>query len=255
MKVKLFGILKKFFRSTELFIDNVDDIQSLLTYLQRISNNRKSELDLDNIIIAINDIDSNVLNGRHTKLNNDDVVSIIPIIHGGNDDCEERIKFIINNQVVELMEINKNFPFDLDYLREKFHEIALQGINSKYILSKNHAKKIISVSMFAQQHNLMLAKELPTDIIMRFACTNQISKAIKTAGIKKNKNFFIISIGDTKYIDLLYHYLKPFVSMPFLIDYSSFVMDAFNISQLALSSVHSKSQLEDLLVELAVVLF
>lgn len=86
MKVKLFGILQKFFSSTELFIDNVDDIQSLLTYLQRISNHRKSELDLDNIIIAINDIDSNVLNGRHTKLNNGDVVSIIPIIHGGNDD-------------------------------------------------------------------------------------------------------------------------------------------------------------------------
>ena len=255
VQVKLFGTFTKLFCSEHLTINNIDNVKSLLEYLKNISVDA-SKLDFDNAIIAINDVDSSMLHGQYTKLNNHDVISIIPIIHGGNYDGGDRIQFKIEKQLVELMEVNQKPSFTLDDLRKKFLDVAIQVINSKYILNKHHARKIISISLFAQKHNLMLAKELTADIIMRFAYTTQISKAIQIAGMQNDKTFVVISIGNRISLDLLHNYLCPFINEnPFLDDRRIFLINKFNISEVEINNAHSKFQLEDLLVEKAAILF
>lgn len=253
VQVKLFGTFKKLFCSEHLTINDVYDIKSLLEYLKNISEVDPTKLDFDNTLIAINDVDSNMLNGEYTKLNNYDIISIIPIIHGGSP--YHRIQFQIDDHMIELMEIS-TIPFTLDCLRQKFSNLVIQIINSEYILNPYHAQKIISISLCAQKHNLMLSKELTSDIIMRFACTKQISKAINMVGMQNNKTSIVISIGNKITLNALYKHLFQFINeTPFLVDRSFFLTNKFNISEIEINAVYSKFPLEDLLVERAATLF
>ena len=98
-----------------------------------------------------------------------DVVSIIPIIHGGSSN---RVQFQIFGTNIELFDIktSKNIKKDfLDELRKKFPKLTIQGISSNYILSKTHAQKIIFVSQMAKKNKNLLSKKIETDILLRFA--------------------------------------------------------------------------------------
>ena len=59
-------------------------ISGLVDYLQKMKPADTPDLDENNLIIAVNGIDSSALDGKFTKLKNDDIVTIIPIIHGGH---------------------------------------------------------------------------------------------------------------------------------------------------------------------------
>ncbi len=251
--VRLFGSLKKYFSADELQINNIADINSLIIYLIKIKPKNSPEIDFNNMIIAINGTDSNTLQGKITKLNTNDIVSIIPIIHGG--DINNRIQFKILGYFVELIEVDKKYKIDFLNLQKKFPNIILQGIKSNYVLNKRHAKKIINISLLAKKNSLLLAKKLEIDIIMRFSCTTQIIKAIKIVGVRKTKTFIVIVIGNKNSLNKVYYYLKQFVSpIPFLQNNHLFLIKKFNISKNEIN-MHSISQLEDLLVEKAAILF
>ena len=74
----------------------------------------------------MNGIDSSALHGFETKLKSNDLVNIIPVIHGGSN---QRIRFKILNQNIELFKckktkiINSNF---LDSLRIEFPDLVIQ---------------------------------------------------------------------------------------------------------------------------------
>lgn len=82
--VKLFGGLKKSFSTGKLEIKKeFATITELLDFLQKSISNNTLPFDIKNILIAINGVDSSTLQGFATNINNGDVISIIPIIHGG----------------------------------------------------------------------------------------------------------------------------------------------------------------------------
>ncbi|MEX0657319.1 MAG: KEOPS complex subunit Cgi121 [Nitrosopumilaceae archaeon] len=251
--VKLFGGAKKTF-STDQIIVNQDNltIQELLDFLAKNKPKNTNELDTNNLLVAVNGTDSSTIGGFSAKLKANDVVSIIPIIHGGST----RIQFLIDNKTVEIFTIKKqesNVEF-LDELREKFPNIVIQGISSNFILNQSHVKKIILLSLYAKKNNTLLSKKLETDIIMRFAGTNQIIQAIKIVGVKNNEDFVIIAIGKKLLLDKLYSYLKPFLTT-LSKNNQSFLRKQFNISSRQLDAASSKTPLEDLLTERAAVLF
>lgn len=251
--VKLFGGAKKTF-STDQIIVNQDNltIQELLDYLAKNKPKNTNELDTSNLLVAVNGVDSSTMGGFSAKLKANDIVSIIPIIHGGST----RTKFLIDNKTIEIFAIKNqgsNIEF-LDKLREKFQNIVIQGMSSNFILNPSHVKKIILLSLYAQKNNILLSKKLETDIIMRFAGTNQIIQAIKIVGVKNNQDFVIIAIGKKLLLDKLFDYLKPFLTtLPK--NNQPFLRKKFNISSKHLGVVSSKTPLEDLLTERAAVLF
>ncbi|RDJ32449.1 MAG: thiamine biosynthesis protein ThiS [Crenarchaeota archaeon] len=252
--VKLLGGAKKSFSTEkiELDVENLT-INELLSNLLKNKPNNTPDLDTKNILVAVNGIDSSALEGRATKISKDDIVSIIPVIHGGSP----RIKLKIGRNQVELIHIKSKHNLDesfLDSLRKKYPKLIIQAISSKFILNSNHAKKIIMLSLDSKKNNTLLSNKIETDMLMRFACTTQISDAISKAGINPNTLFTIISIGPKSIQDKLYKELESFLSKS-KINSEPFLKKEFKISKKHLDAVDSQTPLEDILVEKAAVLF
>ena len=256
ISIKLLGGAKKSF-GTDFIPSDLDNITitQLLDYLLSIKPQNTADLDTKNTLIAVNGIDSSALNGFDTILHSNDVISIIPIIHGG---AYGRNQFKIQTKYVESFNItnvkSKNYDF-LDLLRTKFDSLVLEGISSKYILGTTHAKKILGISFFAQKHNSLLSKKLETDILLRFGITTQISEAIKIIGIENCSDFTVIAIGNKSILDRLHDHLKPFLNPTIQFDNNAkFIQKQFKITKKHFESIDSKTALEDLLAEKAAVL-
>lgn len=253
--VKLVGGAKKSFLQDELFLDkNSISLQALLEYIVLLKPKNTTELDLANILVAINGIDSSALSGRDTIVQKGDVVSIIPVIHGGSS---KRLDFTIANHKIILMEI-KETDLDskfLDSLRQKFPKLTIQAISNVFILGKTHFVKIISLSIESKKNQTLLSEKLETDILLRFAGTTQISKAIHDLGIKKGRGFFLICIGNKADLESIYFEVSPKLTTVFSMKNEKFLQKYFKITKIHYDSVLSKTPLEDILSEKSAVLF
>ncbi len=253
--VKLVGGAKKSFLTEKLEIEKSDlTIKQLLDELLTIKPNDSPELDTENILIAVNGVDSSALDGKSTLIKNDDIVSIIPVIHGG---ASKKLLYKIVSKQIQVVQIKGQKDIDvkfLDSLRVKFPKIQLQAVSSQFVLNGSHLKKILSLSLESQKNDVLLSNKLETDILMRFAISKQISAAITLAGIKPKTDFLLIAIGNKSSLDLLYKELSPLTIPLFSKNNESFLKKSFDISKKQIDSVYSKNQLEDILVEKAAVL-
>ncbi len=251
--IKLLGGAKKSFGKDLIQTDHDNiTIAKLLEYLLAVKPDNTLDLDTKNILIAVNGADSSALSGHETILHSGDVVSIIPVIHGG-----ARLQFKISSNNVELYCVKnhkgKNYAF-LDDIRKQFPNILLAGLSSKSLASISHAKKIISLSLYAKKHGLLLSKKLETDILLRFAATTQISLAIKLLGIEQQNDFIIIAIGNKSSLDNLHNLLKSNLAQINYAKNSKHLQKQFKITQKHLDAVDSKFPLEDVLAEKASIL-
>lgn len=254
--VKFVGGAKKSFPDEQLKIDKSDiSIQELITILTELKSKDTPELDTDNVLIAINGADSSAMDGKSTIIKDNDLVSIIPIIHGG---ASKKLTFEFSKKQIQVIEIKGqesiNVKF-IDDLRIKYPKILIQAVSSNFILNKYHLKKIVSLSIESQKNNVLLSNKLETDILMRFALTTQISDAIKNVGIKSKTNFILIAIGNKKILDLLYAELKPLSVNLFIKNNEQYLKKHFKITKKHFDSIYSKNPLADILVEKAAVLF
>ena len=194
------------------------------------------------------------MHGFETKLKSNDFVNIIPVIHGGSN---QRIKFKILNQNIELFKCKKTKTITsgfLDSLRSEFPGLVIQAISSNFILSDEHVKKILSVSILAQKHNLLLSKKLETDILLRFAGTTQISDAIKNLGLAASQNFLLVSIGTNNSLNKLHKRILPNLTNSSSYTNPKTLGNYFKISKKNIDTINSKTPLEDLLTEKASIL-
>jgi tRNA threonylcarbamoyladenosine modification (KEOPS) complex Cgi121 subunit len=186
-------------------------------------------------------------------LKSGDVISIIPIIHGG-----ARLQFTVESKTAELFNVKnqkgKNYEF-LSRLRQKFPELIMEGISSKNIASILHAKKIISLSLYAQKNKLLLSKKMESDILLRFAATTQISEAIRILGIEHADSFTIITIGTKSSLDRLYKTLESYLTQINYVQNIKYLQKQFGITKKYWNTIDSKTPLEDLLAEKAAILF
>ena len=253
--IKLIGGAKKSFNSDQLQLDESDiSINELLELLLKIKPDDTSNFDVENILIAINGSDSSAMNGKDTIVNNGDIVSIIPVIHGGSS---KKLLFEIKDRPIQIMEIHGqksiNIKF-IDDLRKKYPKTKFQAVSSNFILNSSHLKKILFLSINAENNNILLSNKIETDILMRFAITLQISNAITSAGIKPSSNFILIAIGNKKSFNSLYSELSDSCVNLFLKNNDLFLKKHFNISKKHIDTVYSKTPLEDVLVENASIL-
>ena len=208
--VKFVGGTKKSFSTEQLQIEKSDiSIQELINLLLELKPANTPGIDPKNILIAINGIDSSAMEGNSTKIKNNDLVSIIPVIHGGSP---KKLTFQVLKKQIQIIEIMGQKAIDvkfLDNLRKRYPKIRLQAVSSNFILNYYHLKKILSLSLESEKSNILLSNKLETDILMRFALTKQISNAIINTGITPKTNFILIAIGNKKIINSLYKELLP----------------------------------------------
>ncbi len=254
ISVNFIGGARKSFQTDSLEItQKIETISELITYLISQKPENTPDFDGKNLLIAVNGVDSSALAGIDTKLNSNDVVNIIPIIHGGS---KTNVSFDVNNHKIGLFEINKSNS-NKDYLlslRKKFPKLYLQAISSKFILDKEHAKKIISISINKKLKNQLLSEKLETDLLLRFASTTQINDAIKNVGLSKSQNFILIAIGSKSYQKKLSKIINDDLDVIFKKNNQNFLKNYFQISSKTLNSIESKTPLTDLLVEKASIL-
>ena len=253
--VKFIGGAKKSFNSHQIQIDKFDiSINQLFELLLKIKPADSSELDIENILIAINGSDSSAMNGKDTIIHDNDVVSIIPVIHGG---ISKKLIFEIEKKQIQIIEIRGQKNIDvqfIDNLRKKYPKIRFQAVSSNFILNSSHLKKILTLSLNAEKNNILLSNKLETDILMRFGLTLQISNAISSAGMKSSINFILIAIGNKNHFKSLFSELYPLCVNLFLKNNELFIKKHFNISKKHVDVVYSKTPLEDILVEKASIL-
>lgn len=253
--VKLVGGAKKSFSNDQLEIDQSNvTIKELIDLLLQLQPADSPKLDAENILIAVNGVDSSAMDGKDTMIKNNDVVSIIPVIHGG---AKKKLLCKISSKQVQIIQIKGQKTIDvtfLDDLRKKFPKIQLQAVSSQFVLNNSHLKKILSLSIESEKKKILLSKKLETDILIRFALTQQISAAISSAGIKPNSNFILIAIANKKTLDSLYEELSSLTIPLFSKNNEAFLKNHFKISKKQIDSVYSKNPLEDILIEKAAVL-
>ena len=253
--VKFVGGAKKSFPIELLKIDKSNiTIQELLTLLLELKPTDTPKLDTDNVLIAVNGADSSAMDGKSTKIKDNDIVSIIPVIHGG---LSKKFTFEYSKKLIQILEIKSQKLIDvkfIDDLRKKHPKLLLQAVSCDFILNNYHLKKIISLSIESQKNNLLLSNKLETDILMRFALTTQISDAIRTVGIKPKTNFFIIAIGNKKTLHSLYLELIPISTNIFSKNNENYLKKYFKITKRHTDSIYSKNPLADALIEKAAVL-
>ena len=254
--LKLFGGAKKSFLSNQLTVNQSNiSIRNLLDVLPKLQPSNTPLLDTENILIAINGCDSSALEGRDTIIKENDVVSIIPLIHGGSS---QKITFKILKKNIQVTEIKGKKNIDhkfLEELRKKYSKIQIQAISSQFILNLNHLKKILFISLESDNKKILLSDKLETDILMRFALTSQISDAIKKAGIKPNSSFILIAIGTQNNLNSLNTEISSLSIPLFSKNNSSFLKKQFKITKKQIDSVYSESPLDDTLAEKAAILF
>ena len=255
--VKLMGGAKKSFSTDSVTLkESSMTLNELIDHLIQIKPKNTLEFDTKNLLIAVNGIDSSALQGYNTKLCDNDVVSIIPIIHGG---AHSRIQFSIMHSNVEIFHMLNDKKFHIEFLKElrnNYPHLILQALHSQFILGVNHAKKILAISLYAKKNKTLLTKKIEIDILLRFAGTTQISHAIKIAGRKPNKDFFIIAIGKKSTLSKLHSELKPSLNLKqFSKSNHQYLKKQFKPSKKQISVISSKTPLEDIIVERAALLF
>jgi len=252
--VNFIGGARKSFQTDSLEItENIDTISEMISHLISKKPENTPDFDGKNLLIAVNGVDSSALAGNNTNLKSGDVVNIIPIIHGGS---KTNVTFTIKNKSIQLFEIKKSYA-NKEYLislRKKFPKLHLQAISSKFILDKEHAKKIITISINQKLNDQLLSDKIETDLLLRFSNTTQIKDAIKIVGLSKSENFILISIGAKSNLIKLNETISSNLDVIFTKNHSNFIRKHFKVSSTTLNSIESKTPLVDLLVEKASIL-
>ena len=254
--VKFIGGAKKIYQTEQTSVSESNiSINELIEILDKIKPSNTENLDLDNTLLAINGVDSASLDGLSTILKDGDIVSLIPIIHGGS---QNSLSFTFLAKNVQIYQIKGEKIIDvkfLEELRNHFPKLTIQAISSKFILNSSHLKKIIKLSIISQKNHVLLSNKIETDILMRFALMTQISSAITTVGIKPNDDFILICIGNKKQLSQLKKQLTVQIIPMFAKRNELSLKRYFKIQKNELESIYSKNPLEDILLERASVLF
>ncbi|MFQ5920836.1 MAG: KEOPS complex subunit Cgi121 [Nitrososphaerales archaeon] len=82
--------------------------------------------------------------------------------------------------------------------------VAVQVLDANFVAGKEHILEVLKQSLHARRTGTMLSRRIEIDLLMRVACTNQISRALENVGIKEGLNdLLIVAIGKTKDLRML----------------------------------------------------
>lgn len=156
-------------------------VSEILEYLLSISSS-PDLLNPTNLIIAVNGTDSAALQGRSTGVKSGDVVTVVTVVHGGSRGMDERTCMaVVGVKKVRSSDIGGM----LDSLRKAHDGVFIQAVRADSIFGKEHALLILTIVREARKRGVMIANRPETELLLRLACTNQISEAIERVGLEE----------------------------------------------------------------------
>jgi len=180
--IRLFGGAKKAVGKTTVNLNRTSaSVSDILDFLTTISTEPRL-LQRSNLIIALNDIDSASLQGHNTIVKSGDIVKIVTVVHGG-------MHCMVNGYHISICGVEKIMqdPGKLvDTLRGLHSNVSIQAVNADVVYGEEHLLGILRLSFEAEKRNIMLANRCETEVLIRLAYTDQISKAMTMIGLKKN---------------------------------------------------------------------
>lgn len=179
--IRLLGGVKKAVGRPAVDLDRPSaSVAEILQFLSGISNDSRL-LQSNNLIIAVNGIDSAALQGQQTLAKSGDIVTIVTVVHGGGnfDLGSNRVSIIGVGRITE--EPGKL----VDRLRAGNKAVSIQAASANAVYGVEHALGVLRMTLEAEKREIMLANKRETELLLRLASTGQISEAIKRAGLKQ----------------------------------------------------------------------
>ena len=207
--VKMLGGARKSFPAGVVHLDcDGYTLKSVISRLHECKPPDTPLLDTRNALLAVNGADSSSLSGPDTILNDGDVVSIIPVIHGGSE--------LIHWTIGDFEAAAVCVPADAaspDIIRSRFPGVHIQSVDRGFVLDPVHLRRILEISVAAYNTDTMLTDHIETDILLRIALTTQISAAISQAGVTSGPAI-VIALGNDAMVQHLARHLKD-MALPF----------------------------------------
>lgn len=189
--IRLLGGAKKAVGKPAVDFDrSTASVVEILQFLTGISTDPRL-LQPNNLIVAINGIDSAALQGQQTLAKSGDTVTIVTVVHGGAD-------YNLDGNPASIIGIAKiaEEPGKLvDRLRAGNKDVSIQAASADAVYGMDHALGALRMALEAEKRKVMLANRRETELLMRLACTGQISEAIKRAGLKQGAAGCLISFS------------------------------------------------------------
>lgn len=180
--IRLLGGAKKAVGKPTVDLDMPSaSVTEILQFLTGISADSRL-LQPNNLIVAVNGVDSAALQGQQTLAKSGDTVTIVTVVHGGAD-------YLINNihaSIIGVRRIEGDAGKLIDRLRAEHKGVSIQAVNAEAVYGTDHLLGIIRMTLEAEKRKIMLANKREIELLLRLACTHQISDAMMRAGLKKN---------------------------------------------------------------------
>jgi tRNA threonylcarbamoyladenosine modification (KEOPS) complex Cgi121 subunit/molybdopterin converting factor small subunit len=180
--IRLLGGAKKAVGKPSVDLDRPSaSVAEILKFLAGISTDARL-LQPNNLIVAVNGVDSAALQGQNTIAKSGDTVTIVTVVHGGTDyDLDGNYISIIGVQTIA-----ENAGKLVDRLRADNKGVSIQAVDAGAVYGTEHVLGVLRIALEAEKRKIMLANKLETELLLRLSCTDQISEAMKRAGLKEN---------------------------------------------------------------------
>lgn len=136
----------------------------------------------NNLIVAVNGIDSAALQGQGTMTKSGDTVTVVTVVHGGAN-------YTLDGNYVSIIGVQKiaeDAGKLVDRLRAQHDSVSIQAVNADAVYGAGHVLGVLRMTLEAEKRKIMLANKRETELLLKLACTDQISEAMKRAGLKKS---------------------------------------------------------------------
>ncbi len=194
INIRLLGGAKKAVGRPSIEMDrNQALVSEVLTFLQSIANEPRL-LQADNLIIAINGVDSQALSGQDTVAREGDTVTIVTVVHGGgdhDDDSDDNSSKGWNVLVAGVRMTNdfgkgkeEEAGIVINRLRAENPGVMVQAADASAVYGVDHARGALDIALEAMARNVMIANRPETEVLLRLACTDQIAEALKRARLR-----------------------------------------------------------------------
>jgi tRNA threonylcarbamoyladenosine modification (KEOPS) complex Cgi121 subunit/molybdopterin converting factor small subunit len=180
--IRLLGGAKKAVGRAAVNLDRPSaSVSDILDFLTSISV-EPHILQRSNLIIVLNDVDSASLQGNNTLVKSGDTVKIVTVVHGG-------MHYTLNGYHVSITGVQKiiHDPGKLvDMIRSQHNNVSIQAVDANAVYGEEHVLGVLRIALEAEKRNIMLTNRCEIELLIRLAGTDQISEAIRRAGLKKD---------------------------------------------------------------------
>jgi tRNA threonylcarbamoyladenosine modification (KEOPS) complex Cgi121 subunit len=104
---------------------------------------------------------------------------------------------IIGTQAIKAKDTGKV----IDDLRRVSNKVSLQAIDANIVYGIEYLIEVLKITLESERRKIMIANRPETDLLLRLSYTNQISLALKYAGLKNNScGCFVIFSKDKSHL-------------------------------------------------------